>query len=128
MEFFKIEGQGYDLSTIEHKILRKDFEEPRIHFAIVCASKSCPRLLNEAYEPEKLEEQLSLQARNFVDDNSKNEIETMEIRISSIFKWFKKDFTRNGSIQEFVSSYSERDFSNSSKVKYLHYDWSLNGE
>ncbi|MGB0916475.1 MAG: DUF547 domain-containing protein [Flavobacteriales bacterium] len=128
MEFFEIGGEAFDLSTVEHKILRKEFDEPRIHFAIVCASKSCPRLLNEAYTAEKLEDQLSLQARNFVDDNSKNEIEVEEIRISPIFKWFKKDFTKDGSIQEFIRPHSSRDFVGSAKVKYLDYDWSLNGD
>ena len=128
MNFFEIEGQKMNLSVIEHKILRKEFNEPRIHFAIVCASKSCPRLLNMAYEPEKLEEQLSIQTRNFVNDNSKNEIEVEEIRISSIFKWFKNDFIQKGTIQEFIIPYSNRDFDSSAKVKYLDYDWSLNGE
>lgn len=128
MDFFKIGGKDYDLSTVEHDILRKDFNEPRIHFAIVCASKSCPSLLYEAYEAEKLEAQLTFQTRNFIDDNSKNEIEVEEIRISSIFKWFKKDFTKNGTIQEFIRPYSNRDFVSSAKVKYLEYDWSLNGE
>ena len=128
MDFFKIGGKDYNLSTVEHDILRKRFDEPRIHFAIVCASKSCPSLLNEAYEPEKLEEQLTAQTQNFIDDNSKNEMEVEEIRISSIFKWFKKDFTKNGTIQEFIRPYSKRDFVGSAKVKYLEYDWSLNGE
>lgn len=128
MDFFKIGGRDYNLSTVEHDILRKRFDEPHIHFAIVCASKSCPSLLNEAYEPEKLEEQLTAQTRNFIDDNSKNEIEVEQIRISSIFKWFKKDFTKNGTIQEFIRPYSKRDFVSSAKVKYLDYDWSLNGE
>ena len=128
MNFFEIEGQKFNLSAIEHKILRKEFNEPRIHFAIVCASKSCPRLLNEAYEPESLEVQLSLQSKNFIDDYSKNEIDGNEIRISSIFKWFKNDFTQKGSVQEFIRPYSNRDFDSSAKVKYLDYDWSLNGE
>jgi len=128
INFFKIGGEKMDLNEIEHSILRKEFEEPRIHFAIVCASGSCPRLLNEAYEAKTLEEQLTLQANNFVNDNSKNEIEAQEIRISSIFKWFSGDFTENGTIQEFIRPYSERDFSSTAKVKYLDYDWSLNGE
>ena len=128
INFFKIGDEKMDLNEIEHSILRKEFDEPRIHFAIVCASESCPRLLNEAYEPETLEEQLILQAKNFVNDNSKNEIEVEEIRISSIFKWFSGDFTTSGTIQEFIRPYSDRDFISSAKVKYLDYDWRLNGE
>ncbi|MDC0304135.1 DUF547 domain-containing protein [Flavobacteriales bacterium] len=128
MDFFKIGGEDYNLSNVEHDILRKGFNEPRIHFAIVCGSKSCPRLLNEAYEAEKLGYQLMIQTRNFMDDNSKNEIEVEEIRISSIFKWFEKDFTQGFTIQEFIRPYSKRDFLSSAKVKYLSYDWDLNGE
>jgi len=128
MSFFEIGGKKMNLSEIEHSILRKEFNEPRIHFAIVCASFSCPRLLNEAYEANKLDSQLVLQTKNFINDNNKNEIEADEIRISSIFKWFKDDFTNNGTIQEFIQPFSERDFTRSAKVKYLDYNWSLNGK
>lgn len=128
MEFFEIGGKSFDLSTVEHKILRKEFDEPRIHFAIVCASKSCPRLLNEAYEADKVEEQLTLQAKNFINDKTKNKIEKKQLGLSSIFKWFKGDFTQNQSLKEFIEPYSESVFQSSAKVKYLDYDWSLNGE
>ena len=128
INFFKIGDEKMDLNEIEHSILRKKFDEPRIHFVIVCASESCPRLLNVAYQAETLEEQLIQQAKNFLNDNSKNEIEAEEIRISSIFKWFSGDFTTIGTIQEFISPYSDRDFISSAKVKYLDYDWRLNGE
>jgi len=116
------------LSEVEHDILRKEFNEPRIHFAIVCASKSCPQLLNKAYEPENLEQQLTQQAINFVNDPTKNEIEIEEIRVSSIFKWFKKDFTKNGTLVEFIRQYSKSDIRSDAKIKYLEYDWSLNEE
>ena len=66
MKFFKIGGVDFDLNTIEHEILRKKFEEPRIHFAINCASFSCPKLRNEAFEANKLEEQLEDQTNYFM--------------------------------------------------------------
>ena len=128
MKFFEIGGKEMNLSEVEHDILREEFTEPRIHFAIVCASKSCPQLLNEAYEAEKLEQQLNEQAINFLNDPAKNEIEVEEIRISSIFKWFKKDFSKDGTLQEFVRKYSKSDIRPDAKIKYLEYDWSLNGE
>ncbi len=116
------------LNEVEHSILRKQFNGPRIHFAIVCASASCPRLLNQAYQPGMLDSQLTLQTKNFIDDNRKNEIGTDQIRISPIFKWFTGDFTQKGSIQEFIKPYSRRDFEKTAKVRYLEYNWSLNGE
>jgi hypothetical protein len=128
MDFFEIGGKSFDLSTVEHQILRKDFDEPRIHFAIVCASKSCPQLLNEAYEAEKLEEQLTVQTRRFLADPSKNVFGQGSMRISPIFKWFRKDFTQNGSLQEFISNYTDAPVSSSTGIEYTDYDWTLNGE
>ena len=128
IKFFEIGGRKMDLNEVEHSILRKQFKEPRIHFAIVCASVSCPRLLNQAYQPEMLYTQLKLQTKNFIDDYQKNEIGADQIRISPIFKWFAGDFTQNGSIQEFIKPYSSRDLKKTAKVRYLEYDWSLNGE
>jgi len=128
LKFFEIGGEKMDLNHIEHAILRKDFEEPRIHFAIVCASRSCPKLLNEAFTAEKLEGQLQNQAVDFINDESKNEFDKDEIRISQIFNWFKGDFTNGQTIQEYLKHFAKGDFNSDAKVKYLDYDWSLNGE
>jgi len=128
IKFFEIGGNRMSLNEIEHSMLRKEFDEPRIHFSIVCASGSCPKLRNEAFTAEKLEQQLESQAIDFINDRTKNEIEMEEIRISSIFKWFNGDFTKNGTVQEFIRPFSEQDFISSAKVKYLQYNWNLNGE
>lgn len=128
LNFFEIGGKSFDLSTVEHQILRKEFDEPRIHFAIVCASKSCPQLMNEAFSSEKLEEQLSFQTQRFLTDSSKNELGKDKVKISPIFKWFKKDFTKIGTLQEFVSTHSGVSISNKTKIEYKSYDWTLNGE
>jgi hypothetical protein len=128
MDFFEIGGKSFDLSTVEHQILRKDFDEPRIHFAIVCASKSCPQLLNEAYRANHLDEQLTAQTRRFLADSSKNVFGQGSMRISPIFKWFRKDFTQNGSLQEFISNYTDAPVSSSTGIEYTDYDWTLNGE
>ena len=127
ISFIPIGTRLLSLNDVEHTILRKEFEEPRIHFAIVCASKSCPQLLNEAYETDELEAQLESQAYNFINDKTKNEIEAEEIRISPIFKWFTSDFTKNSSLKEFIARYAHQDFGPRAKVRYLRYDWSLNG-
>lgn len=127
IEFFKIGGQDMNLNTIEHLILRKDFEEPRIHFAIVCASKSCPKLLNKAFEADKLEAQLDAQARAFVNDNFRNQISTDKVLLSKLFSWFKGDFTKKGSLIDFINQYSETPINKELKIDYLDYDWTLNG-
>lgn len=114
------------LSDVEHKILRK-MNEARIHFAINCASFSCPNLLNEAYLPEIVDKQLEKAAKSFINDTTKNTITASEIKISEIFNWFSGDFkTKNTSIIDFINKYSIVKIDRKAKVKYLDYNWSLN--
>lgn len=122
----QIQEFTYSLNDIEHKILRKRFEEPRIHFAINCASKSCPNLRSEAYFPDILYDQLEEQSILFLNDTSKNYVSHEEIRISKIFLWFNGDFTNDGSIIEFINRYSSVKADQEAKIRYLKYDWSLN--
>ena len=125
-KFFKIGGEESSLDEIEHSILRKEFEEPRIHFAINCASVSCPPLLNEAFMASKIDAQLERVARTFVNDKSRNKISTNAVEISSIFSWFKGDFTKNGSIIDFLNKYSTVKIDKNAKVSHLDYNWNLN--
>ncbi|WP_430466814.1 DUF547 domain-containing protein [Winogradskyella ouciana] len=115
----------YNLNDIEHEMLRK-MDEPRIHFAIVCASVSCPKLQNEAFTASKLEEQLTNATNEFLADTSKNEISKDEIKLSKIFKWFKKDFEQNGSLIDFLNQYTTVTISESAKKSYKDYNWDLN--
>lgn len=126
IKFIKIGNETFDLNNIEHSILRKVFNEPRIHLAIVCASFSCPNLRNEAYTPEKLEVQLSEQARKFINDPSKNILEKEQVEISKIFSWFKSDFTKNRTLIDFLNKFSEEKIAPKAKVSHMDYDWSLN--
>jgi hypothetical protein len=125
-KFFKIGGQESSLDEIEHSILRKEFEEPRIHFAINCASVSCPPLLNEAFMASNIESQLVKVAKTFVNDKSRNKITANSVEISSIFSWFRGDFTENGSIVDFLNKYSSIKIDAKAKVSYLDYNWNLN--
>lgn len=125
-KFFKIGGQESSLDEIEHSILRKEFQEPRIHFAINCASVSCPPLLNEAFVPEKLESQLQKVAVDFINDPKRNKISPESAQVSSIFSWFKGDFTKKGSLQDFLNTYSKVKLKPNAKISFLDYDWSLN--
>lgn len=113
------------LNDIEHKILRK-MDEPRIHFAIVCASESCPKLQNTAFTAKNLEEQLTKATQEFLADTSKNEISENEIKLSKIFKWFKKDFEKNGSLIDFLNRYTDVTISDKAKKSYKDYSWDLN--
>ncbi len=125
IKFFKIGETDFDLNTIEHEILRKQFDEPRIHFAINCASFSCPRLRNEAYETEKLEEQLEEQASLFINNPDKNLISSSNTKLSKLFSWFESDFLKDGGVKSFIKKYNQS-LNENSKIEYLEYIWTLN--
>ncbi|MEQ8925293.1 MAG: DUF547 domain-containing protein [Fulvivirga sp.] len=125
-KFFKIGGVETSLDEVEHKILRKQFNEPRIHFAINCASVSCPPLRNEAFVAEKLNEQLEEQAVKFINNTQMNVITPNNPRISKIFSWFKGDFKQNGSLISFLNKYSDTHINEDADVDFLEYDWNLN--
>lgn len=126
IKFITIEGEEYDLNNIEHDILRERFSEPRIHFAINCASISCPVLRKEAYTSEKIAKQLKEQTYTFINNPAKNKISEDRIVISRIFKWFTNDFTQDGSITAYVNQYTSTDIKQEAEVDYMDYDWSLN--
>ena len=126
IKFFKIGGISFDLNTIEHDILRKQFNEPRIHFAINCASVSCPRLLNQAYRPETLESQLDLQTKYFIHNPIKNVVTDRELKLSKIFDWFAVDLKNAvGGVKPFIQSYIDDDISEA-PISFLNYGWNLN--
>ncbi len=126
IKFINIEGATYDLNNIEHSILRKRFEEPRIHFAINCASVSCPRLRTEAFFPETLEAQLTDQAHYFLKNPVKNIITQDKIQLSKIFSWFKGDFTKQGSLIDFLNQYAPVKINPDTQKESLDYNWNLN--
>jgi hypothetical protein len=123
--FFKIGGKSMSLNTIEHEILRP-MGDPRIHFAIVCASESCPKLLNYAYESETLNDQLDQAAKEFINDASKNSLTASEITISKIFKWFKSDFPKGDDFISYLNNYSIVKLFPETKINYQNYNWFLN--
>ena len=126
IKFIKIGGNELDLNNIEHSILRKEFDEPRIHFAINCASYSCPVLRNEAYTAGKLEEQLEEQAFAFINDPRRNDISSSSARLSKIFDWFSGDFTKKRALWEYLNQYANTPLNETTKIEYLEYDWALN--
>ena len=127
-EWFQIGGADMSLDQIEHKIIRKEFEEPRIHFAVNCASFSCPPLRAEAYTATKLDLQLEEQAKLFINDAVRNEIAENSIKVSKIFNWFGGDFKKGQTLIEFINKYSDVKVDDNAKIRFMSYDWSLNDQ
>jgi hypothetical protein len=128
----RINGRVLTLDDIEHRILRAQFKDPRVHFALNCASKSCPPLLSEPYRGSSLNRQLDSVARSFINDPKSNYLKGNKLYVSRIFKWFSEDF--NDDVIGFFLKYAEGDFKkeleakkDQLKIVYLSYDWSLNG-
>lgn len=127
IKFIKIEGAIYDLNNIEHGIIRPEFEEPRIHFAVNCAAHSCPKLGNRAYTAKDLDAQLDQALRSFLQDSGKNEVREDQLKLSKIFDWYGGDFRKTGkSIIEFINPYTEVEINPNAAVEYLDYSWRLN--
>lgn len=125
IKFFKIGNVSFDLNTIEHEILRKQFNEPRMHFAINCASFSCPKLRNEAYVATIIETQLEEQTRDFINSADKNSINEKETKLSKIFNWFQSDFGEKSMVLDFIKTY-EPSLNEANKIEYMEYSWALN--
>ncbi|SRX74410.1 DUF547 domain-containing protein [Aequorivita antarctica] len=114
------------LGGIENGILRK-MNEPRIHFAINCASISCPKLLDEAYTAAKINEQLDRVTKSFI-NSAENDISANNPKLSSIFDWYQKDFTVNGKtdVIGYINQYSKTKINSGVALTYKNYDWNLN--
>jgi len=126
--FAKVGGKTYTLDHIEHQILRKTLFDPKIHVGVNCASGSCPKLGNIAFTESNVEAELTKLMKAFVNDPTRNKLSEKKVQISSIFDWFKQDFTKNGSVIDYLSKYSDTELKPKARISYLKYDWSLNGK
>jgi hypothetical protein len=114
------------LNGLENDILRK-MGDARIHFAINCASYSCPKLLNKAYMPDKLNSQLTAATKGFINDTKHNVISEKKIQISELFSWYAADFqTETSTLIDFLNQYSTVTINKDAKIEYMPYNWSLN--
>lgn len=145
-EFIPLLGKTRSLDDIEHNLIRGSsrypsrYNDPRIHFAVNCASIGCPALREEAYTADKLEAQLQQQTIRFLSDTSRNKAQENTLSVSSIFKWygddFEKGFRGENSIQQFFLQYStalkltpaqqKALKTDKMKIKFLDYNWALN--
>jgi len=129
-EALTILGKKVSLNYIENEILRKEFQDPRIHFAIVCASLGCPVLRDEPYVFDRLDSQLNDAVMKFMQDRKKFNYDAHSniFYISPIFKWFKEDFEKAGGSIAFIKKYipQNKNLPDNGKIQWLDYDWSLN--
>ena len=142
-KFFKLLGQDSYLDRIEHEILRKpgSYDEPRVHFAVNCASIGCPMLREEAYVAERLDAQLEEQTTRFLSDRTRNRVTAQgRLEVSKIFDWFKEDWSSGyqgiRSREQFFAKYAKllADSPEQQKLvadgkaqlSFLDYDWTLN--
>ena len=136
-DFFELLGETRNLDDIEHGMIRQNFKEPRIHFAVNCASLGCPPLRAEAFRADRLDEQLEDNTRIFLQDVRRNKFDAARntLHLSSIFKWYGSDFVAtDGSVEAFVASRITADpakrreiASRQVRIRFLDYDWTLNG-
>ncbi len=132
-KFFSLFGERTHLKALEDDEVRANFPDPRIHYALNCASISCPMLRNEAYVATKLNAQLEDQAKVFIRDSSRNVFKDGKLELSKIFDWYSGDFKKSGkSVQEHVAGYMTDDKATQDKIKaakditYMEYNWGLN--
>lgn len=133
---YGVGGVRLNLYDLEHAVLRRHFNEPRVHFAIVCASRSCPKLQSGAYDGGMIQRQLDQAAREFINDPVRNRFDRAGkvARLSRIFDWFEEDFVAAaGGVLPYVGRYvadpelARELASVPYRIEYLDYDWSLNG-
>ncbi len=130
-------GEQLCLYRLEHGIIRPEFTEPLIHFALVCAARGCPKLRNEPYEGDRLLEQLVDQAQHFLaqSENLAIDLQSRELFLSELFDWYKGDFTAGDvELRDWGARYGPRPLHRQITtlhrridIKYVEYDWGLNG-
>lgn len=126
-----IAGKSLSLDDIEHQILRKVFKDPRVHYAVNCASVGCPNLQPEAFTGQRLQQQLDSAAKEFVNSNQGVSIKNGKIGLSKIYSWFQKDFGGSeAKVRAHISKYLIADkaaaFRAAGQVDDYFYDWTLN--
>ncbi len=126
-DFINFNGEMISLDDIEKGMLLP-MGDSRVHFAVNCASYSCPKLDNKAYQPENLNRHLDLAAKDFI-NSKRNVLSPNEVRLSKIFKWYKSDFeNENQSLIDFINQYSAKKLQNNIDIEYLDYNWQLNSK
>lgn len=124
-KWIKLAGSTYSLNQIENDILRRQYGDARIHFAVNCAAKSCPPLHNRAFTAKNLNATLSQLTRKFINNPAFNTLGAKELRLSRIFDWYQSDF---GNLIGFLSQYTDVPIAEDATIQYNEYEWILNGK
>jgi hypothetical protein len=125
----RVYGKSYSFDDIEkHKL--KAMNDPRVHFALVCASLSCPNIEKNLYEPNRINFQLEDVTQRFILNERRNRISQTQSQLSMLFKWYEADFGGKTGVLKFINQYVpyKQTLNSETKIVYLEYDWRLNGE
>ena len=131
-ELVTVEGEALSLNDIEHRILRPVWDDPRIHYAVNCASIGCPNLATDAYEAERLEEMLETAAKAYINDPRGVSISGRKVTVSKIYDWFQEDFggsTRTvlAHLKRYAAPALAEQLEAIGDIEGAQYDWGLNG-
>lgn len=127
-KFVKLKDKVYSLNQIENEILRPKFKDARVHFAINCASYSCPKLANYVIRAESLDATLTKLTKSFLADTNRNKISPDKVELSQIFEWFADDFTTKSDLIGFINTYAPVQVKQGVKPSFITYSWALNGK
>ncbi|MDU0371768.1 DUF547 domain-containing protein [Hymenobacter endophyticus] len=119
-------GQNYSLNQIEREMLRNQFHDPRVHFALMYGAASAPAILAEAYDGARLSQQLDQQARRFLNDPAFNQLSPQQVQLSGLFEAYGAEFGSEAQLLEFVNQYARVPVLPTAKVEYLSFSWALN--
>ncbi len=122
-KWIKLGSKTYSLNQIENDILRPEYKEARIHFAVNCAAKSCPPLLNKAWTAQNLEQNFEIQTRAFINNAKYNQVSGENAKLSKIFDWYGEDF---GDLKAFINKYSKTKIGSEAEIGFMKYNWNLN--
>ena len=126
---YTVNGTSITLNGIENDVVRKKFNDARIHFALVCGAKSCPPIQSYAFKPEKLDTQLELLTRKSIQNNAFTKVDAKKgsANVSMIFNWYKDDFIKaKGSVVNFLNAYLKTPLPANAAIENYTYDWALN--
>jgi hypothetical protein len=124
---FDVAGQSLTLNQIENDVIRPTFNDARIHFVLVCGAMDCPPIVDFAYVPDKIYDQMEKQTKLALNDDSFIKVKNNAVEFSEIFKWYEQDFLQDySSILEYINSYRKAPIPQSSSTGFYTYDWSLN--